>query len=183
MLAPHVWVSLRSEHSLACPRPCRSEHRPSNGSRGPPQLERPLLRECLVKPVPVTYDVFPASPTEWDNQAHERWMVPSGNRGRFPSGFVGPEGLLGVVGVVRPVRRFGSRRARVRVRPVFCLCGRCRRRGVHRRGLPGGAQEMTERRLARNTPRCDNILLLPVSPSSCGFSRPPRVGAESRSLI
>jgi hypothetical protein len=45
-----------------------------------------LLRECLVKPSPVTYDVFPASPTDWDDQAHERWMVPTvGTEADFPA--------------------------------------------------------------------------------------------------
>jgi hypothetical protein len=45
-----------------------------------------LLGECLVKPTLVTYDVFPASPTDWDDQAHDRWMVPTVGPGAdFPT--------------------------------------------------------------------------------------------------
>jgi hypothetical protein len=36
-----------------------------------------IAKECLVKPSPDTYDVLPPSPTHWDDQAHERWMVPT----------------------------------------------------------------------------------------------------------
>lgn len=39
-----------------------------------------------MKPAPVTYDVFPASPTDFDDQAHDRWMVPTvGTGADFPA--------------------------------------------------------------------------------------------------
>jgi hypothetical protein len=40
-------------------------------------MNRYPARERLVKPAPVTYDVFPASPTDWDERAHDQWMVPT----------------------------------------------------------------------------------------------------------